>query len=305
MIVGLSHSGCTVSNLERSLRFYGETLGIEHIRSQVTDQPYVALVTGFPGCSLKIGFARIEGDGAPFEIIEFVRPAGGRAHTGFGIAGSPHQCWQVDNLPVTCRRLSQAGASFCAEEPHLLVDGPWGEAQGAFLRDPDGLLLELIELPGRRDGPGRLVSMHHFGSTVSDLDRAIDVLCNQLGLEENSRYQSDSVYLRHNAHLEDNRIRAATLLIPETQVFIDLWEFRTPSGPPADMAINNVASAHFCFLVDDIMAEHASLSERGVQFIGSPAEVTAGVNRGARAVYLMGPDSIRFELYQKPVVAAT
>ena len=304
MIVGLSHSGCTVSYLEQSLRFYGETLGIEHIRSQVTDQPYVALVTGFPGCSLKIGFARIEGDGVPFEIIEFVRPAGGRAHTGFGITGSPHQCWQVDNLAEAYRRLSHSGAACCAE-PHLLVDGPWGEAQGIFLRDPDGLLLELIEPAGHRNEPGRLVRMHHFGLTVSDLDRAIDVLCNQLGLGENSKYQSDSVYIRHHAHLEDNRIRAATLLIPETHVFIELWEFRTPSGPPADMAINNVASAHCCFLVDDIMAEHSSLSERGVQFIGTPAEVTAGVNRGARAVYFMGPDNIRFELYQKPVASAT
>ncbi len=200
--------------------------------------------------------------------------------------------------------MSHCGAAFCAE-PHLLVDGPWGEACGTFLRDPDGLLLELIELPGHRDGPGRLVRMHHFGLTVSDLDSAIDVLCNQLGLEENSEYQNDSVYIRHHAHLDDNRIRAATLLIPETEVFIELWEFRTPSGPPADVAINNVASAHFCFLVDDIMAEHASLSQRGVQFIGTPAEVTAGVNRGARAVYFMGPDNIRFELYQKPVVSAT
>ena len=300
MILGAAHPGCTVSNLERSLQFYGETLGIEHIQSQVSDQPYLALVTGMPGCSLKIGFARIEGDHVPFENIEYVKPAGGQALTGFGIAGTPHLCWQVDNLAAAYDRLLAASVTFCGE-PHLLVDGPWAKAQGAFLRGPDGLLIELIELPGQRGGTGRLVRIHHFGLTVSNLGRAIGFFCGQLGMEERARYEGESAYVQHQANLEDNYVQAAILFVPQTELYVELWEYRTPSGPPADVAKNKAGIAHLCFLVDDIMADYAALSERGIQFVGPPAEVTAGVNKGARAIYFAGPDNTPFELFQRPV----
>jgi hypothetical protein len=88
-------------------------------------------------------------------------------------------------------------------------------------------------------------------------------------------------------------------------VYLELWEFRTPGGPPADTAKNNVGVAHLCFLVDDILADHASFSERGVQFVGPPAEVTAGVNKGARAIYFAGPDNVPMELFQKPSAVAS
>jgi catechol 2,3-dioxygenase-like lactoylglutathione lyase family enzyme len=303
VIIGAAHPGITVKDVEGSLLFYGDTLGIEHTVSQVSDQPYLELVTGVPGCSLKIGFARIEGDQVPLELIEYVNPAAGRALTGFGIIGTPHLCWQVDNLDAAYDRLLAEGVSLCGE-PYELGDGPWGEAQGVFVRDPDGLLVELIELPGGRYGSGRLERVHHLGLAVSDLNQAIDFYCSQLCLEENSRYEGESAYLRHNADLADNYIRGATLLLPGMEVYLDLWEFRTPGGPPAEIAKYNVGSAHLCFLVDDIVADHASLSGRGIRFVGPPAEVTAGVNKGARAIYFAGPDNVPLELFQKPPVSS-
>jgi catechol 2,3-dioxygenase-like lactoylglutathione lyase family enzyme len=92
------------------------------------------------------------------------------------------------------------------------------------------------------------------------------------------------------------------LLLPGMEVYVELWEFRTPSGPPAKVAKYNVGIAHICFLVDDIMADHVLFSERGVRFVGPPAEITAGVNKGARAIYFADPDKVPLELFQKPPV---
>jgi len=299
VIIGAAHPGCTVKNIGGSLQFYGCTLGIEHVVTQVSDQPYLALVTGVPGCSLRIGFARVEGDDVPLEFIEYVSPLPGRALTGFGIVGTPHICWQVDSLAGVYDRLSGNGIQFCGK-PQPLVDGLWGEAEGVFLRDPDGLLVELLELPKDRKGSGRLVRLHHVGLTVSDLDQAIDFYCSRLDLEEKSKYEGESVYLRHQGNLGDNYVRGANLLLPGTGVYLELWEFRTPAGPPADVAKYNIGSAHLCFLVDDIVTDHASLTGRGIQFVGPPAEVTAGVNKGARAIYFAGPDNVPLELFQRP-----
>jgi catechol 2,3-dioxygenase-like lactoylglutathione lyase family enzyme len=299
VIIGAAHPGCTVKNVGASLQFYGSILGIEHTVSQVSDQPYLALVTGVPGCSLRIGFARVEGDDVPVEFIEYVNPLPGRALTGLGIVGTPHLCWQVDNLAAVYDRLSGNGVTICGK-PHPLVDGLWGDAHGVFLRDPDGLLVELVEPPYTRTGAGRLVRIHHVGLTVSDLEQAIDFYCARLGLEERFRYEGESLYLRRQGNLEDNYVRGANLLLPGTGVYLELWEFRTPAGPPADVAKYNVGSAHLCFLVDDMVADHASLTERGIQFVGPPAEVTAGVNKGARAIYFTGPDNVPLELFQRP-----
>jgi catechol 2,3-dioxygenase-like lactoylglutathione lyase family enzyme len=167
------------------------------------------------------------------------------------------------------------------------------------------MLVELIELPGARNGSGRLVRVHHVGLTVSNLEQAVDFYCSQLSLEETSRYAGASKYLHHHADLKDNYIRAAALLLPGMEVYVELWEFGTPSGPPAEVAKYNVGSAHLCFLVDDIMADYALLGERGVHFVGPPAEVTAGVNKGARAIYFSGPDNVPLELFQKPPRPAT
>jgi catechol 2,3-dioxygenase-like lactoylglutathione lyase family enzyme len=298
VIIGAAHPGITIKHVERSLRFYGDTLGIEHTVSQVSDQPYLARVTGVPGCSLKIGFARVEGDDVPLEFIEYVNPPAGRAQIGFGIPGTPHLCWQVDNLDSAYGRLVAGGVTLCGA-PHTLVDGPWREARGVFLRDPDGLLVELIEFPEHRNGSGRLVRIHHIGLTVSNLDQAVDFYCSRLELEEKARYEGESSYLRQYSDLEDDYIWGTVLLLPGMDVYVDLWEFRTPGGPPADVAKYNVGGAHLCFLVDDIMSDYALLSERGIHFVGPPAEVTAGVNKGARAIYFTGPDGVPLELFQK------
>jgi catechol 2,3-dioxygenase-like lactoylglutathione lyase family enzyme len=140
---------------------------------------------------------------------------------------------------------------------------------------------------------------------VGDLGQAIGFFCGQLCLAERATYEGESAYICHQASLEDSYIRATILLVPQTELYVELWEHRTPSGPPADVAKNKAGVAHLCFLVDDIMADYAALSERGVQFVGPPAEVTAGVNQGARAIYFAGPDNTPFELFQGPATPVT
>jgi len=297
MITGLFHTGMTVSNLERSLTFYGNTLGITRFHTQVADQPYLADVTGIPGCSLHIGFGQIEGDASVVEILEYTYPKGRRAGTQFGSVGSPHVCWEVDCLSAAYERLGAAGVEFLAH-PSMIGEGPCNGAQAAFLLDPDGLLIELVEAAGRTGSTGRLVRMAHTGFVVVDLDVTLRFLHERLGLFIEDRYEGESGYLRHVGKLADSSIRAAWLSVPNTQYLIELWELRSPRKPPADMSPPNVGSNHFCFLVEDIWAAYRSLSNEGVKFAGEPATSTAGINKGGQAIYFVGPDGIRYEFFQ-------
>ena len=48
MITGLAHVGCAVADLDGAMRFFNTELGIEHGRTQLSDQPYLSRVTGLP-----------------------------------------------------------------------------------------------------------------------------------------------------------------------------------------------------------------------------------------------------------------
>jgi catechol 2,3-dioxygenase-like lactoylglutathione lyase family enzyme len=299
MINGLTHSGFAVSNLESALDFFNEKLEIEEIRSQLSDQEYLSKVTGFPGAILKIGFVRKKGDIFPLEVIEYLHPKGEPTRSGFGIVGTQHRCYEVANLDALYNRLKNQGVRFLSE-PRQLAEGFWPDSRGVFFYGPEDTIFEFLEPPENRNESAEIRKIHHIGMTVSDIQNTLNLLCGILGLKRIEHKELNWEYLKFTGDVVDTQLKTTLLNITGTQVFLELWQFKTPSGPPAFTAHNNFGSGHLCFQVDDIFNDHATLEKAGVRFMGPPAEVTAGINKGAYAIYFSGFDDYRFELFQKP-----
>ena len=299
MITGLAHCGYTVGQLEPAVAFFSQTLGVEHTHMQVSDQPYLARVTGLPGTSLKVGFVQIEDDRLALELLDFVQPRGRPAGVGYGRPGTCYVGWAVDDLQVIYQRLRRQGVTFLAE-PQPVDFGPWAGGLATLLLGPDGILIELIETMGSAGPQGRLKRVHHITFTVNNLVAALSFLRGGLGLAVVAQEAADSAYARRIGGRADGRLRAAYLTVPGSDCLLEVLAFDTPAGPPADSTLNNPGSVHCCLLVDDIQADYRALSQYGARFAGPPVEVTAGVNRGAYAVHFGGPDNMRFELFQGP-----
>lgn len=278
------------------MRFFNTDLGIEHGRTQLSDQPYLSGVTGLPDCRIRIGFALIEGDGTPLEVLQFLNPLGQPSGAAFGRPGTPHICWEVEDLAGVLGRLSARGLT-PTSRPRRLEHGPWAGMLGAFLRGPDGALIELIERPGA-GGEGRLRMMHHVGYEVSDLGQTLDFMVDILGFRLDARGTFDDAHYAGSASRRGVRLRAAFLTLPGATCQLELLELESRESTPADMANHNLGALHCCFMVDDIRATREAMIREGVEFVGPPAEVTAGVNQGAFAIYFRGPDGLRFELFQ-------
>ena len=299
MIVGLTHSGFSVSSLDSALDFFKEKLEIEEIRSQLSDQDYLSKVTGFPGARLRIGFVRKKEDAFPLEVIEYLAPKGVPTRAGFGIVGTQHRCYEVGNLDALYSRLINQGVPFLSK-PRDTGISFWPGSRGVFFYGPDKTIFEFIETSQSiRDKP-EIKRIHHFGLTVSDTPAALGLLCSILGLEKIDETEARWEYLQFPGYLDVARLKSTLLKITGTEVYIELWQFRKVHGPPALTAHNNFGSGHLCFQVDDIFKDYETLEEAGVKFIGPPAEVTAGINKGAFAIYFSGFDDYRFELFQKP-----
>jgi catechol 2,3-dioxygenase-like lactoylglutathione lyase family enzyme len=141
----LDHVGFAVSSLDRSVTFYTELLGEGPVLRKVWDVEYVGRIVGYPGVKLDCAFWRLPG-GTILELIEYLDPEPGRVDMETYNAGNAHLCLVTEDLHADYERLRDM-AEFRNPEP---VQIPWGPYEGgwaAYLRDPDGISIELLQEP--------------------------------------------------------------------------------------------------------------------------------------------------------------
>jgi len=303
MVKGLIHPGITVSCLENALSFFRDVFGIEDIRSHVSDQPYLSAVTGLEGAVLKIGFVRFPDGSFPLEVIEYIHPKGEKLSGGEGIPGTPYIAFETDNLDAFVAAASASGVQFLHSD-NSSVSAEKETWRKAVFSGPDGIHMEVLGKSRAKGGSGKICRIHHLGLTVSDLEDAVRLLFDKLGLILDISASEEYLYppTRNNVGKGelDGEISIRILTIPGAQAFVKLISHTRFAGPPADATHNNPGSMHLCFQVENIFQVHTYLEKSGVTFAGPPALVTAGINKGAYAVYFEGFDGFRFEIFQKP-----
>ena len=147
MFLGVDHFAFAVSNLDRSLGFYRDLLGLEVILRKVWDEEYVRKMVGYPDSSLDITLLRLPGDDAAIlELIEYQQPKGIRVDSQLPTPGNAHLCLLDDDIEGTYKRLRAEGVEFVAE-PVAVTAGPNIGRKAAYVLDPDNIAIQLIQ-PG-------------------------------------------------------------------------------------------------------------------------------------------------------------
>ena len=127
------HTMIRVGNLDRSLAFYTELLGMRLLRKK--DYPDGRFTLAFVGY----------GDEADHTVVELTHNWD-TEHYDIG-SGFGHLALGVPDIYRTCDELRTRGAKITREP------GPMkhGTTEIAFIEDPDGYKIELIQLKGRGD----------------------------------------------------------------------------------------------------------------------------------------------------------
>ena len=139
------HSAIHAGDIETSLRFYRDGLGLEVLMDHEFDGDWRTLF-GAPTNRLRSVFL---GDPAApdtgiVELVAFdaaIPRAGSSSESASPDAGFFLLSFFV-NVDTTLARLSELG--FDAPASRIRVPGPEGDVEMATLRDPDGVLVELI-----------------------------------------------------------------------------------------------------------------------------------------------------------------
>lgn len=143
MISSIHHTGLTVSSLERSLAFYRDAVGLEVVMEQDKTGGYLAAITGYPEAHVRMAHLATPA-GQRLELFEYVEPRG-RTQPGEPCdVGITHVCLVVADVHDAYRRLLAAGADPISE-PVAIDTGANAGAWGLYVRDPDGIVLELFQ----------------------------------------------------------------------------------------------------------------------------------------------------------------
>jgi catechol 2,3-dioxygenase-like lactoylglutathione lyase family enzyme len=148
LIRGVHHTSFTVANLERSVSFFRDLLGLDVLFTREVSDAYFGRIVGLPGCRVKAALLRIPGSSHHVELFEYVTPAGQECRPRPCDPGSCHLSFLVDDLPALHRRLC-AQVDFVSE-PVLIEAGPNRGGYGIYARDPNGILIEFFQLPATR-----------------------------------------------------------------------------------------------------------------------------------------------------------
>ena len=142
----IHHTGLTVSNLDRSLAFWGDALGMQIVMQQDRNGGYFEEIVGEHGVDVRTAHLAFPGGGSRIELFEFRSPRGGRVALRTADVGFSHVCVTLDDIEPVLARLLAAGGE--AATPPIDVDtGANAGGRGLYVRDPDGHVLELFTPP--------------------------------------------------------------------------------------------------------------------------------------------------------------
>lgn len=143
-VLRFGHLGICVSSLERSVPFYRDLLGFRPLTQVEVRGEDADKLLGLVGVDQTTVF--VERDGVRLALFEFrsPRPTGGkpRAMNELGMAAI---MLRVDDLDATLAKMREAGVTVLDE---TRTDHPAYGSRLVFLTDPDGTLIELVEIPG-------------------------------------------------------------------------------------------------------------------------------------------------------------
>ena len=140
----VQHTGLTVSNLERSVDFYVRILGCKLIMSQEKTGGYLADIVGYPNASLKMAHLSDPAGHHVIELFEYMVPEMVKTELEPRRIGNAHLCFLVSDLDAIYNAIKNEGITFISG-PVDVDTGVNAGGVGLYLRDPDGITMELFQ----------------------------------------------------------------------------------------------------------------------------------------------------------------
>lgn len=170
---GIWHFSFTVADIERSIRFYRDLLGFELVHEQEQQNAYTSQLVGYANAHLKVAQFAVPGQprglsSHDLELVEYVNPRGTRGDTNICNPGAAHLAICVDDIQDRYEMLHSAGVQFNSP-PTAITAGVNVGGFTCYFRDPDQIVLEMVQPPARRLANGHTAASHESSSNAESV----------------------------------------------------------------------------------------------------------------------------------------
>jgi len=140
------HVGVTVVDLDRSIDFWERLLGAAARDRRTLQGPQLSTMVGYDGIRIDSCWLDLPG-GVALELLQYLDRDEAPYDPGTAHPGNVHVCLSVDDMEAAHARAVACGATPVSARPIDVAAGPRAGSRLAYLRDPDGVTLELLQPP--------------------------------------------------------------------------------------------------------------------------------------------------------------
>ena len=145
MLKSFFHTGFVVKDLEKSVDFYANVLGLQLALRMERQGEFINQVLDFPDAHIK-GAMVDKGEGHQLELIQYLNPASGPGGISRNDLGASHLAFFVDDLDKFYLETKERGMRFNNPPASLSDDHGHMLRKAMYAQDPDGNWLEFVEL---------------------------------------------------------------------------------------------------------------------------------------------------------------
>ena len=302
MLTNFYHTGFVVADIDKSVAYYRDTMGLELLRQGESD-PSKSSPVGFPGAHLKTAFLSL-GNGHNLELVQYVNPESIEGGFRPNDTGATHVAFFTKDVDGYVDRMSQRGLRFPATPNHRTQNGKVVR-KIIYSQDPDGNWLEFIEpIAEWEESPppdgGPLVAFFHTGFVVKDIEESVKFYQEQMGLHLVRRVDNGPATGLSSSGIQGAHLLAAFFSIDEGHPGhqIELIQYLHPEGDDRRLDRHAMGATHLCFFVDNLDEYHSTMSRKGLRFLTAPLQLERG-DMVIKVVYAQDPDGNWLEFIEQ------
>lgn len=148
MLNEIAHVGITVSNLEESVLFYKDVLGLNLINSMTMEGKETDILFNQTDCVVHLAY--LNGSDQlltpPIELIHFASGDCRKDRADLYKTSISEICFRVKDIDAIYESLKEKQVDFLSEPQYFDYTAQgFGKSKAVYFRDPDGVILELIQ----------------------------------------------------------------------------------------------------------------------------------------------------------------
>ena len=148
MIKEIMHVGLTVSDIEKSIEFYRDVLGLKYIGMLTMEGKETDVLFGRPNSKAKVAYLNGSDEimAPPVELIQFTNQDITKDKSDLFKSSISEICFAVKDIDKVYKHLIDNNVEcISAPQPFDFTKDGFGKSKALYFKDPDGIILELME----------------------------------------------------------------------------------------------------------------------------------------------------------------